>query len=86
MVPTVHHWPNLKTVLMVEKILSEADLTMSLEQLKRKLPKKVMDQTLRLILLYLEENGKIYIGEKGITWIYNPSPKLERAMREGIEV
>ena len=82
----VHHWPTLKTVLMVEKVLEDAELTVSLEELKRKLPKKIMDQTLRLILLYLEESGKIFIGKKGISWIYNPSPKLDKLIKEGIEI
>lgn len=81
-----HHWPTLKTVLMVEKVLEDNGLIVSLEELKRKLPKKVMDQTLRLILFYLEESGKIFIGEKGISWIYNPSPKLDKLIEEGIEI
>ena len=65
---TVHHWPTLKTVLMVEKALKESGPPVSLEGLKRKLKKKAMDQTLRLILAYLEDKGSILIGPKGISW------------------
>lgn len=72
----VHHWPTLKTVLMVENTLKEAELSLSIEELKRKLPKKIMDQTLRVILGYLEGKGSIYIGKKGITWIENNNPKF----------
>ena len=60
----IHHWPTLKTVLMVEKALKDADGPVSLEELKRKLKKKVMDQTLRLILAYLEDKSSIMIGTK----------------------
>src|SRR3990170_3671848 len=72
----IHHWPTLKTVLMVEKTLKEADEPMSLEELKRKMKKKVMDQTLRLILAYLEDKGSILIGPKGISWIENKNSKF----------
>jgi len=72
----IHHWPTLKTVLMVEKALKDADGPVSLEELKRKLRKKVMDQTLRLILAYLEDKGSILIGPKGISWIENKNAKF----------
>lgn len=71
LVENIHHWPTLKTVLMVEKALKDADGPVSLEELKRKLRKRVMDQTLRLILAYLEDKGSILIGSKGISWIEN---------------
>ena len=29
---------------------------------------------------------KIIDGRKGILWIYNPSTKLDRAIKEGVEV
>ena len=48
----------------------------SLEELKRKLRKKVMDQTIRLILAYLEDRGSILIGPKGISWIENKDSKF----------
>ena len=56
------------------------------EKLKKKLPRKVMHQTLNIILEYLEDSGKILDGRKGILWIYNPSPKLNKAIKEGIEL
>ncbi|MCX6818415.1 MAG: hypothetical protein NT129_00245 [Candidatus Aenigmarchaeota archaeon] len=72
----IHHWPTLKTVLMVEKALKEADEPVSLEELKRGLRKKVMDQTLRLILAYLEDKGSVLIGPRGLSWIENRSSKF----------
>ena len=80
------HYPNLKTVLMVEDALKSADTLMSREQLKKKLPSKVMHQTLNVILKYLEDSGKILDGRKGILWVHNPSPKLDKAIREGVEL
>lgn len=76
LVENIHHWPTLKTVLMVEKALKDSDGPISLEELKRKLRKKVMDQTLRLILAYLEDKGSILIGPKGVSWIENKSTKF----------
>lgn len=75
-VENIHHWPTLKTVLMVEKTLKEADGPVSLEELKRNLKKKVMDQTLRLILAYLEDKGSVLIGHKGVSWIENSNSKF----------
>lgn len=72
----IYHWPTLKTVLMVEKTVKEADGPVSLEGLKRNLKKKVMDQTLRLILAYLEDKGSVIIGPKGVSWIENKNSKF----------
>jgi hypothetical protein len=80
------HYPNLKTVLVVEDVLKKAKNLLTREQLKKKLPTQIMHQTLNVILNYLEESGKILDGRKGILWIYNPSPKLDRAIKEGVEV
>ena len=82
----VIHYPTLKTVLMVEDVLKNANNLMTREELKDKLKTKIMHQTLNLILKYLEDSGKILDGRKGILWIYNPSPKLAKAIAEGIEL
>ncbi|OIO65118.1 hypothetical protein COY28_06530 [Candidatus Woesearchaeota archaeon CG_4_10_14_0_2_um_filter_57_5] len=80
------HYPNLNTVLMIENALKESDALLNREQLKKRLPTKVMHQTLNVALRYLEDSGKILDGRKGILWIHNPSPKLDKAIREGIEL
>ncbi len=80
------HYPSLKTVLMVEETLKKENDLITREKLKKKLPRKVMHQTLNIILEYLEDSGKILDGRKGILWIYNPSPKLNKAIKEGIEL
>ena len=80
------HYPSLRTMLMVERILREADTMIDREELKRRLPTKIMHQTLNLILRYLEEKGMIMDGHKGILWIYNPSPKLRKAIENAREI
>ena len=75
-VTKIIHSPTLSTVLMVEDTLRKQDGPVSLEGLKRALPKKVMDQSLRIILAYLENKGSILIGRKGISWIANDNPKF----------
>lgn len=72
----VYHWPTLKTVLMVEKVLKDADLAISIEELKRRLPTKIMDQSLRLILAYLDSKGYILADADGIVWIKNDDPRF----------
>lgn len=84
--PNIIHYPSLKTVLMVEDTLKKANNLLTREQLKKKLPTKVMHQTLNVILNYLEQSGKILDGRKGILWIYNKSAKLDRAITEGVEL
>ena len=78
----VIHSPTLSTVLMVEEALRKQDSPISLEGLKRYLPKKVMDQSLRIILAYLEHKGSILIGPKGISWIANDKPEFLKMIKK----
>jgi len=80
------HYPNLKTVLMVEETLKKANTALTREELKQNLPTQVMHQTLNVILDYLSESGKILDGRRGILWIFNPSLKLEAAIKTGKEM
>lgn len=82
---TVLHYPRLDTVLMVEKVLKKAELSISRNELLRRLPKQIMRQTLNVILNYLEEKGLIMIGEKGILWIHNESPKMKKLLKESVD-
>ncbi len=80
------HYPNLKTVLMVEEVLKEAQFALSREELKKRLPMQVMHQTLNVVLEYLEERGLIIDGHKGILWTHNDNPKLQSAIARGTEL
>ena len=81
----VVHYPTLKTILMVENALKDARTQISREELKRKLPSKIMHQTLNLILDYLEERKMISDKREGISWIHNVSP-LEKFTPVGEKV
>jgi len=80
------HSPTLRTVLMVEDTLKNAEGPLRLPGLKSALPKKVMHNTLLEILDYLQLSGKIVIGTKGILWVYTPRAELEKLAEGGIEL
>lgn len=80
------HAPTLNTVLMVEETLKEAEEVITMAELKRKLPRKVMHQTLIQILDYLQLSGKITIGTKGILWIFTERSEIQSLMNQGTEV
>jgi len=83
---SVLHYPTLKTVLEVEKTLKNAELVLTKEEIKRRLPMKIMHQTLNLILNYLEERGIVLQGDKGVLWIYTPSEELNKRIEQGMEI
>ena len=75
------HSPTLNTVLMVEETLKESGELLTIAELKRELPKKVMHQTLIQVLDYLQLGGKILIGTKGILWIYTERKELNNLIK-----
>jgi len=74
---SIIHYPNLKTVLLVEGVLKKAKEPLSREEIKRRLPVKIMHQTLNVIIGYLEESGKILDTRHGPVWTYCPPEKIE---------
>ena len=72
---------------MVENILKRmSGSVISIAELKRRLPKQVNHNTLKVILEYLEESNKIAVSLKGITWIHNSNPNLRKAIAKGLEL
>ena len=86
MATTILHYPTLKTVMMVEEELRKADAVISKNELKRRLPVKIMHQTLSLILEYLESSGKIMIGSKGISWLQRENESLRAMLKRAVRV
>ena len=80
------HSPTLNTVMMVEGTLKEEGGVITIADLKRKLPRKVMHQTLLHILDYLQLSGKIAIGTKGILWIFAERKELDELIKRGTEI
>lgn len=83
----LEHAPTLNTVIMVESTLKNMnESAISIAELKRKLPKQVNHNVLKVILEYLEESNKIAVSIKGITWIHNTNQKLREAIARGLEL
>jgi len=85
-----HHtrrYPNLSTVMMVEDFLKKhRDTPLKLSEIRAKLPKQVMHQTLKLILEYLFRSGKIIYGPKGVQWIYSEPEHLKKMLENSLEI
>ena len=83
----IKRYPNLNTVLMVEDFLKKhRDIPIKIPELKRKLKKQVMHQTLKVILQYLWESGKIIYGPKGVQWIYSEPEHLKKMLEDSVKV
>ena len=81
------HSPTLNTVLMVENVLKNMEGSIiTIAELKRRLPKQVNHNVLKVILEYLETGNKIAVSLKGITWIHNTNSNLRQAIRKGLEL
>lgn len=80
------HSPTLNTVVMVEDALRESGELMTIAELKRKLPRQVMHNTLLRILDYLQFSGKIVIGAKGVLWVFTDRAELNELMKRGTEI
>lgn len=80
-------YPNLNTVMKVEDFLKEhQDLPLKISEIKNKLPKKIMHQTLKIVLEYLWRSGKIIYGPKGIQWIYAEPEHLKKMLENSVEM
>ena len=81
------HSPTLNTVIMVERTLKNmGESAITVSELKRRLPKQVNHSSLKIILEYLELSNKIVVTMRGITWIHNPNPNLQKAIERGLEI
>ena len=78
------HFPTLGTVLMVEEVLKNADGPITKNEIKRRLEKGIMHQTLNFILDYLEDRNLVYVGSKGVSWTYKEKmqKRLKKSIRE----
>jgi len=70
----VLRFPRLDTVLMIEEAIQKAKSDLTVRQIWKSLPKKVMWQTYLTTLDYLEYSGKILIEEdRHILWTWAPA-------------
>ena len=72
---------------MVEEVLKTMDESViTIAELKRRLPKQINHNMLKIVLEYLEESNKIAVTLKGITWIHNTNKNLEKAITQGLRI
>jgi predicted transcriptional regulator of viral defense system len=81
--PKAEHSPTLETVLMVEETIRKAKQVISIAELKRRLPRQVNHNTLKLILAYLQKSGKIEFTLAGVVWIFMPKEDIAAILRKG---
>ena len=75
-------YPRLDTVFMVEKFIEENSGEFKVYQLWKRLPKKVMYQTYKLILSYLLSINKISVDSEGkIGYIWDPTYKRNSKLK-----
>lgn len=70
----VLHYPRLDTVLMVEGFIRDHSGEYKRKSLWANLPRRMMYQTYRVVLDYLQISGKVAIDSEGkVAWIWNPA-------------
>jgi hypothetical protein len=80
------HYPQLDSILMVEKILQESKDYFTRMELWRALPKKMQYQTFKLILNYLEKSNKIIFENDKIVWIFPNNKKLNELIKGAVSI
>lgn len=79
----IEHSPTLDTVQMVEETIREAKEVISVAELKRRLPRSVNHNTLKIILTYLQESGKIEFTPNGVVWIFTSKEDITTILSKG---
>lgn len=83
---TILHSPTLESVIMVEKTIQKHSQECGKYQLWKRLPKKMMYQTFKVILAYLEQSGKIMIDKDGcIIWTFDPKG-IKEILAKGVRL
>jgi len=69
--------PTLSTMHAIERILRAADGPLSINEIKRRMPAKVVrHEAVRLAVDEFKRLGFAVEGSKGVVWVLNPSPRL----------
>ncbi len=81
------HWPTLWTLLPIEKKVKEADLPPKRTYLWKSLPRRMMYQTFKRALDYLEASGKIMIDKDDrVVWVAIDNTKLQKLFDSAVRV
>lgn len=83
--PEQSHYPNLRTVLMVEEFVRKHDGEYGRKALWENLPKKTMYQTFKTIIDYLSYSNKISIDADGkVGWIFYSEAAKTRSKKKNL--
>lgn len=66
------HSPRLDSILMIEQMITAHNGEFTKTELWKALPKKMMYQTFKNALKYLEDSKKIMIIRRKVIWIFYP--------------
>ena len=81
------HSPQLDTIRMVEEFIQEHSGEYKRRALWENLPKKMMYQTFKTIIEYLQESNKIAIDPRGkVCWIHDPDLVRWYLAREDLRI
>jgi hypothetical protein len=81
------HSPRLDTIKMVEDFIREHSGEYKRRRMWEALPKKMMYQTFKTIIDYLEESCKVAADADGkLCWIHNPALVRKYLEREDLRV
>lgn len=84
--PNILYYPQLDTVLIVEKFIREHSGEYKKRSLWENLPKKMMYQTFCVVFDYLLDSNKIIVEKDGIIiWIWNPE-LIRKILSEGLKI
>jgi len=75
--------PTLETVQMVEDTIRNAKEVIKIAELKRRLPRKVNHNALKIILAYLQKSGKIEFTPDGVVWVFMPKEDIAAILSKG---
>ncbi|MBI4043331.1 MAG: hypothetical protein HY393_00805 [Candidatus Diapherotrites archaeon] len=82
---TVLHYPRLDTVFMIEDTIKKARNYPKRTALWKKLPKKVMYQTYKLVLDYLIQSKKVMLTKDDrLVWVFADTPKVRKLLQESV--
>ncbi len=82
---TVLHYPRLDTVLMIEDAIKNAKDYPKRTELWKRLPKKVMYQTYKIVIDYLIESRKVMLTKDDkLVWVFANNKKLKKLIKESV--
>ncbi len=82
---TILHYPRLDTVLMIEDAIKKAKDYPKRTTLWKKLPKKVMYQTYKIVIEYLIDSKKVMLTKDDkLVWIFADNYKAGRLIEKSV--